>query len=139
MKKSIDVIDYENLCERFDVESKKYHTLLVAIPIDFDIEKYLSLKEQANIFEHKSIKKSDLVFLANAVKHSTIFKFYSEEIPYVTISYFISILKDLGVIIDIVYAGEKTKNLISVNVLTERKNEIVVDAIRNIVTVEESM
>ena len=117
----------------------EYHTIVVAIPNDFDIEKYLSLKEHAGMFGNRLIKKRDLVFLSNAVRDSIIFRLFSNKIPYETVAYFIKILKDLGVIIDMVVAGRHTHNVVSVNVLAEGLNKKVIDAIKNIVSVEESM
>ena len=116
-----------------------YHTMIVAIPNDFDIEKYLSLREQAGLFDNKLIQKADLLFLSNAVRLSTIFKFFSGEIPHCTITYFIDILKELGVIIDVVTSDYRTHNIVSINVLADGLNEMVIKAIKNIVDIEETM
>jgi hypothetical protein len=116
-----------------------YHTIVVAIPNDFDIEKFLSLKEHAGMFGNTLIKKRDLLFLSNAVKDSVIFRLFSDKIPYETVAYFIKILKDLGVIMDLVVSGVKTHNIVSINVLAEELNKKVIEAIKNIVSVEEPM
>jgi len=117
----------------------EYHTIVVAIPNDFDIEKYLSLKEHAGMFGNRLIKKRDLVFLSNAVRDSIIFRLFSNKIPYETVAYFIKILKDLGVIMDLVASSVQTYNIVSINVLAEELNKKVIEAIKNIVSVEESM
>lgn len=128
-----DVVNFEQYTEN-------YHTVIVAIPNDFDIEKYLSLREHAGLFDNKLIKKSDLIFLANAVKDSVIFKFFSGgAIPHYTVTYFIEILRELGVIIDVVTSDKHTHNIISINVLSDGLNEMVMKAIKNVVSAEESM
>lgn len=120
-------------------ETSNYHTIIVAIPNDFDIERYLSLREQAGLFDNKLIQKADLLFLSNTMKFSTIFKFFSGKIPHCTITYFIEILKELGVIIDVVTSDYHTHNIVSVNVLADGLNKMVTKAIKNIVDIEEIM
>jgi len=122
-----------------DNDESNYHTIIVAIPTDFNIEKYLSLREHAGLFNNNLIQKSDLLFLSRAVKDSVIFKFFSNQIPCCTITYFIEILHELGVVMDSITSNRHTQNIISINVLNERLNGMVVKAIKNIVDVEETM
>ena len=126
-------------CMTEDEDRSSYHTIIVAIPSDFNIENYLSLREHVGIFNNKLIQKADLLFLSNAVKDSVIFKFFSGSIPHCTIIYFIEILAELGVIIDKVTSDRRTHNIISVNVLSGGLNKMVVNAIKNIVSAEELM
>lgn len=80
---------------------ENYHTVeFVAIPPDFDIMSYLSLREQAGIFKHKNVNTKHLKVIAEGVKSSPVFAMMNNtRISPVTCMYFIKVLKELGLVL----------------------------------------
>lgn len=77
---------------------------VVAIPPDFDILNYLSLREQAGIFKHKRINKKHLEVIAEGVKASPIFSMLNNiRIDPATCLYFLKVIHELGLVLKSLY------------------------------------
>jgi len=84
---------------------KDYMTVeIVAIPPDFDILNYLSLREQAGIFKNKKINKQHLEIIAEGVKASPVFSMLNNiRIDPATCLYFLKVIHELGLVLKSLY------------------------------------
>jgi len=84
---------------------ENYMTLeFVAIPPDFDIMNYLSLREQAGIFSTKNINLKHLQIIAEGVKASPVFSMLNNiRIKPVTCMYFLKIIHELDLVLKTLY------------------------------------
>lgn len=78
-----------------------YHTVeIVAVPPDFDIVNYLSIREQAGIFKQKHVNTKHIQIIAEGVRSSPVFAMMNNtHISPVTCMFFIKIMKELGLIL----------------------------------------
>ena len=84
---------------------ENYMTIeFVAIPPDFDIVSYLSMREQAGIFESKKINVEHLKIIAEGVKSSPVFMMLNNiRIDPITCLYFLKIINELGLVLKSLY------------------------------------
>jgi hypothetical protein len=77
---------------------EEYHTVeVVAIPPDFDINMYLSLREGAGIFESKDISLKQLQIISEAVKFTPIFVIQNNlRISAVTCMFYLKVINEIG-------------------------------------------
>jgi len=80
---------------------ENYMTIeFVAIPPDFDIMNYLSLREQANIFSLKHVNLKHLEIIADGVKSSPVFSMLNNiRIEPTTCLYFLKVIHELGLVL----------------------------------------
>lgn len=80
---------------------ENYNTVeVVAVPPDFDIKQYLSMRESAGIFKHKGIDLKNLSIIADAVKSTPVFCLQNNiRINPVTCMFFIKIVNELGLVL----------------------------------------
>lgn len=81
----------------------KNYTMIefVAIPPDFDISNYLTLREQAGIFECKGIELDQVKKIAEAIKFSPVLALMNNALlkPEIGI-YLLSVLNELGLVLN---------------------------------------
>jgi len=84
---------------------KNYITLeFVAIPPDFDIMNYLSLREQAGIFKSKKVNLKQLQVIAEGVKASPVFAMLNNiRIDPATCLYFLKVIHELDLVLKTLY------------------------------------
>ena len=90
--------------EELDRENEyvdNYSTVeVVAIPPDFDIMQYLTMREGAGIFEQKAVDLKQLKIISDAVRCSPIFCIQNNiRISPVACMFFIKIVNELGLIL----------------------------------------
>lgn len=92
-------LDYQN------AHVKNYMTIeFVAIPPDFDIVNYLSMREQAGIFKSEKINIAHLKVIAEGVKSSPVFMMLNNiRIDPITCLYFLKIINELGLVLKTLY------------------------------------
>lgn len=72
----------------------------VAIPPDFDISNFLSLREQAGIFKFEEVDLDQVRKIAEGVKYSPVFAVMNNALLSASsCMYFLSVLNDLGLIL----------------------------------------
>lgn len=75
-------------------------TEVVAVPENFEIKSYLSMREQANIFKAKGVHLKQIEALDMAVKHTAIFSSMNNAlINPSTVMYYLGILDELNLIL----------------------------------------
>ena len=96
--------DEENL-DMQNERVKNYVTLeFVAIPPDFDIMNYLSLREQAGVFKTKRVNLKDLQVIAEGVKASPVFAMLNNiRIEPATCLYFLKVIHELDLVLKTLY------------------------------------
>ena len=84
---------------------KNYVTLeFVAIPPDFDIMNYLSLREQAGVFKTKKVNLKHLQVIAEGVKASPVFAMLNNiRIEPATCLYFLKVINELDLVLKTLY------------------------------------
>jgi len=84
---------------------KNYVTLeFVAIPPDFDIMNYLSLREQAGVFKQKNVNLKHLEVIAEGVKASPVFAMLNNiRINPTTCLYFLKVIHELDLVLKTLY------------------------------------
>jgi len=84
---------------------KNYMTIeFVAIPPDFDIMNYLSLREQAGVFKSKKVNLKHLQIIAEGVKASPVFAMLNNiRIDPATCLYFLKVLHELDLVLKTIY------------------------------------
>jgi len=84
---------------------ENYSTVeIVAVPPDFDIHQYLTMRESAGIFKHKSVDLKNLSIISDSVKCSSIFCIQNNiRINPVTCMFYLKILDELNLIVRSVY------------------------------------
>ena len=97
--------DNEEELERRNERVKNYVTIeFVAIPPDFDILNYLSLREQAGVFKHKNVNKQHLEVIAEGVKASPVFAMLNNiRIDPATCLYFLKVIHELDLVLKSLY------------------------------------
>lgn len=76
----------------------------VAIPPDFDIMNFLSLREQSGIFNFKNINLKQLKIISEGVKASPVFSILNNvRIDPITCLYFLKVINELGLVLKSIY------------------------------------
>lgn len=107
-------MENEGRIERDDIEIEhsragmridNYHCVeFVAVPPDFDIFNYLSMREQAGIFEAKNINLKQLQAICEGVKYSPVFSILNNtRLQPVTCMFFIKVVKELGLVLKTIH------------------------------------
>lgn len=90
--------EYRELSTRID----NYFTVeFVAIPPDFDISNYLSLREQVGIFgDSKNVNLNQVRKIADGVKHSPVFSILNNALLSIeSCLYFLYVINELGLVV----------------------------------------
>ena len=89
---------------------ENYMTIeFVAIPPDFDILAYLSLREQAGIFKTKNVDLKQLQVIADGVRMSPVFSMLNNiRIDRSTCLYFLKVIHELDLVLKTVYNPMRT-------------------------------
>ena len=97
--------DNETKLDRRNEHVENYMTIeFVAIPPDFDIVNYLSMREQAGIFKSEKINVGHLKIIADGVKSSPVFMMLNNiRIDPITCLYFLKIINELGLVLKTLY------------------------------------
>ena len=97
--------DNEEELDRRNERVKNYVTIeFVAIPPDFDILNYLSLREQAGVFKHQRVNKKHLEIIAEGVKSSPVFAMLNNiRIDPTSCLYFLKVIHELGLVLKSLY------------------------------------
>ena len=123
----------------YDLEAiRPRHVGIVAIPEDFDVLEFLSIKEQCNLFPVDDIQISQIELLTSFLKTQSIWVCESTmSITPNTIKYFFKVLKELDLLLHFVDAG-KTNDFVIVNVLSPTLKSGVEKALKKITEIEDS-
>ena len=141
-KKSLQEDFYEHkiinkYSTNFEDGNLQHHTGIVAIPSDFNLDLYLSLRESCNFFNDPSINVSSLKLMISFIRFQSVWKSFASKktLNIKTVLHFFQILDDIGLLLDFIYGGQ-TSSFIIINVLSpelSRKSQL---AIQNITDIE---
>jgi len=120
----------------FDM-TRSYHVGIVAIPENFNILEFMSIKEQCNLFPADDIDISQITLLISLLNTQSIWVCEpTHKITPNTIKYFFNILDELDLLLHHIDAGE-TNDFVIVNVLCSALKTGVEKALRRITNMED--
>lgn len=98
---SPNITEEDRILERQNRTVDNYSTVeIVAVPPDFDIMQYLTMRESAGIFNQKGIQLKTLTALADGVKYSPVFCIQNNiRLKPITCMFFIKVLNELGLVL----------------------------------------